>query len=318
MSNPTPSTSPAVEHEMNGHVLFSVRDKISEAIANPGLYFERLRSDDNLIEAPNHWQARAAIEAMMQCAASSPSFVAAIQARAPQPPKQSLPSALDDLAEHLCARRPCGDTPENVRDWLAYSLERCGLTLMKAKEPLPHGVDVERVERAIEDEAQRLNSRGHPTELTGLQVENFARAALSAISTKSEDGSGEVAKALSLMASNFIGLCNDAELEIVEAGLAKISATNTEPSVGTVAYSDDHLGIDKPTVGVSELPDDDEPKTWRELAKAAIMDLRRYADDELPHRRMVSVEAYEQRFKLIDEATGQGSSNQIEGDGSDE
>lgn len=37
---------------------------------------------------------------------------------------------IERLAEHLCARRPCGDTPENVSDWLAYSLERCGLALV--------------------------------------------------------------------------------------------------------------------------------------------------------------------------------------------
>lgn len=39
--------------------------------------------------------------------------------------------------------------------------------------------------------------------------------------------------------------------------------------------------------------DPDEVKTWKGLAISAIMDLRRYAHDETPHRRMVSVEAYE-------------------------
>jgi hypothetical protein len=39
--------------------------------------------------------------------------------------------------------------------------------------------------------------------------------------------------------------------------------------------------------------DADEVQTWKGLAISAIMDLRRYADDELPHRRMVSVRAYE-------------------------
>lgn len=37
---------------------------------------------------------------------------------------------IERLAEHLCARRPCGDTPENVADWLDYSLNRCGLVVM--------------------------------------------------------------------------------------------------------------------------------------------------------------------------------------------
>jgi hypothetical protein len=45
--------------------------------------------------------------------------------------------------------------------------------------------------------------------------------------------------------------------------------------------------------GGDEDADDDGPKTWRELAEAAIGDLRGYADDELPYRRLVSAEAYE-------------------------
>jgi hypothetical protein len=71
----------ADESRMNGYVLFSVRDKISKAIADPGQYFERYRTADGLVEALDHWQARAAIEAMFQCAASSPSFAQAIEAR---------------------------------------------------------------------------------------------------------------------------------------------------------------------------------------------------------------------------------------------
>jgi hypothetical protein len=55
--------------------------KISMAIADPGLYFERFRSKDGMVETLDHWQARAAIEAMMQCAASSPLFARAIQSR---------------------------------------------------------------------------------------------------------------------------------------------------------------------------------------------------------------------------------------------
>jgi len=48
---------------------------------------------------------------------------------------------------------------------------------------------------------------------------------------------------------------------------------------------------------------DNEPQTWRELASAAIADLFRYADDELPHRRMVSANAYLARFKLLETAS---------------
>lgn len=39
--------------------------------------------------------------------------------------------------------------------------------------------------------------------------------------------------------------------------------------------------------------DADEPQTWKGLALSAIMDLRRYADDEAPFRRLVSADAYE-------------------------
>jgi hypothetical protein len=56
---------------------------------------------------------------------------------------------------------------------------------------------------------------------------------------------------------------------------------------------------------------DDDPKTFRELAEAAIMDLRHYAEDELPHRRLVSARAYEKRFQLIasSQDTQKGSDN---------
>lgn len=37
----------------------------------------------------------------------------------------------------------------------------------------------------------------------------------------------------------------------------------------------------------------DEVQTWKGLALSAILDLRSYADDELPNRRLVSAEAYE-------------------------
>lgn len=37
----------------------------------------------------------------------------------------------------------------------------------------------------------------------------------------------------------------------------------------------------------------DVPETWEELARAAIADLRRYAHDETPSRRLVSACGYE-------------------------
>ena len=45
--------------------------------------------------------------------------------------------------------------------------------------------------------------------------------------------------------------------------------------------------------------DDDEPKSFKELAEACIADMERYAEDELPHRRMVSFRAYKERFDLL-------------------
>lgn len=44
------------------------------------------------------------------------------------------------------------------------------------------------------------------------------------------------------------------------------------------------------------IPFDDDAdcvKTWKGLALSAIMDLRRYAYDEMHHRRIVSAEGYE-------------------------
>jgi hypothetical protein len=46
--------------------------------------------------------------------------------------------------------------------------------------------------------------------------------------------------------------------------------------------------------------DDDHPQDWRDLAEAAIMDLRRYANDETPERRLVSADTWEDRFALLD------------------
>lgn len=57
---------------------------------------------------------------------------------------------IEDIADHLCARRPCGETPENVKDWLAYSLERCGLSLIKSEALSRLTRDVEEAKAALE------------------------------------------------------------------------------------------------------------------------------------------------------------------------
>jgi hypothetical protein len=44
--------------------------------------------------------------------------------------REACPDLVANLADHLCARRPCGGTPENVADWLDYSLNRCGLVVI--------------------------------------------------------------------------------------------------------------------------------------------------------------------------------------------
>jgi len=52
----------------------------------------------------------------------------------------------------------------------------------------------------------------------------------------------------------------------------------------------------------------DMPETWEELARAAVADLRRYANDPTPERRLVSAEAYEENireFELLNRLTGQ-------------
>jgi len=49
--------------------------------------------------------------------------------------------------------------------------------------------------------------------------------------------------------------------------------------------------------------DADEVKTWKGLALSAISDMRRYADDALPLRRMVSVESYEEDAVRLHSAT---------------
>lgn len=66
------------------------------------------------------------------------------------------------------------------------------------------------------------------------------------------------------------------------------------------------------TQELAGLPDDDEPKSFRELAEAAIMDLRRYAGDETAARRLVSAEAYEARFELLAAAPPPATSSAME------
>jgi hypothetical protein len=44
----------------------------------------------------------------------------------------------------------------------------------------------------------------------------------------------------------------------------------------------------------------DVPETWKELAEAAIADLRRYAYDATPERRLVSATGYEAIMKALE------------------
>lgn len=50
--------------------------------------------------------------------------------------------------------------------------------------------------------------------------------------------------------------------------------------------------------------DADELQTWKGLAISAIMDMRRYAGDETPSRRMVSARAYEEDAIRIESLLG--------------
>lgn len=67
--------------------------------------------------------------------------------------------------------------------------------------------------------------------------------------------------------------------------------------------------VPQPSGPVNALPEDDEPKTWQELAEAAIADLRRYVNDEMPERRLVSVEAYAERAARLSALTLKESEN---------
>jgi hypothetical protein len=63
------------------YVAFSVRDAVMRAIEEPGLIVSRCGEEGKWIEHRAHWQARAALEVMLQKAASSPLFAQAIEAR---------------------------------------------------------------------------------------------------------------------------------------------------------------------------------------------------------------------------------------------
>jgi hypothetical protein len=124
---------------------------------------------------------------------------------------QELMPPIEALAEHLCARRPCGDTPENVADWLDYSLNRCGLMIvreseyavLRASRPQPTEETVERI-AYLEDalleatvrahkwmEAHDKLAAGKPYDLpTPADVPDaLARAALSAL-PRADTGTG--------------------------------------------------------------------------------------------------------------------------------
>jgi hypothetical protein len=64
----------------NPYIPFSVRDAITKAIEEPGQVLPR-GEGENWVELRAHWQARAALEVMLQKAASSPLFAQAIEAR---------------------------------------------------------------------------------------------------------------------------------------------------------------------------------------------------------------------------------------------
>lgn len=59
----------------------------------------------------------------------------------------------------------------------------------------------------------------------------------------------------------------------------------------------------QPAGDAKEIPDDDDPQNWKELALAAISDLRRYAYDESYERRIVSAVGYEERAALLSAAS---------------
>ena len=48
-----------------------------------------------------------------------------------------------------------------------------------------------------------------------------------------------------------------------------------------------------------KVPQDDEPQSWMQLAMACLADMERYANDETPHRIMVSVREYSKRATLL-------------------
>jgi hypothetical protein len=106
-----------------------------------------------------------------------------------------------DLADHLCARRPCGDTPENVADWLAYSLERCGLKLEALTQPTERTDDavVERVAAAMKPElfaGGPDESRGPGTRYERDFCRDMARRAIAAMPTEQTNKLEEAVEAV--------------------------------------------------------------------------------------------------------------------------
>lgn len=54
------------------------------------------------------------------------------------------------------------------------------------------------------------------------------------------------------------------------------------------------------------VPLDDDPQNFKELAEACILDMESYAADETPHRIMVSLRGYRERFALIERSLQNG------------
>lgn len=75
------SAASGFDPERDGFVSFSAREMIREAIADPQSRVERYRGK-GVIELESSWQARAAIDAVMECARKSPGFALAIATEA--------------------------------------------------------------------------------------------------------------------------------------------------------------------------------------------------------------------------------------------
>jgi hypothetical protein len=74
-----PLRAPAMTIRLDPYVPFSVREKIGDAILGPGQFVKRavgITNGQPWQEDEISWQTRAALEAVKQCVASSPSFAA--------------------------------------------------------------------------------------------------------------------------------------------------------------------------------------------------------------------------------------------------